>query len=182
MSELMERAPDTLAPRVLVATGLADGWFERESPLFGRIVITFNDSGVNGCWPRSHRWAPAKPDRRLVQVDPPAPLAAAVDRMLATGRTGKVPVDLSGLSPFAQAVLTKTAEIPPGEVRPYNWVANEIGHPLAVRAVGSALGKNPIPFLIPCHRVVRSDGSVGNYGFGSPMKRRLLTAEGAKVK
>ena len=68
-------------------------------------------------------------------------------------------------------MLTKTLEIPSGEVRPYGWVAREIGRPKAVRAVGSALGRNPVPVLIPCHRVVRSDGHVGNYGLGVPMKR-----------
>ena len=64
-------------------------------------------------------------------------------------------------------------------MRSYAWVAKEIGHPAAVRAVGTALGRNPVPLVVPCHRVVRTDGSVGNYGFGSPAKRALLTAEGA---
>jgi len=66
-------------------------------------------------------------------------------------------------------------------VRPYGWVAREIGRPRAVRAVGSALGRNPVPVLIPCHRVVRSDGHLGNYGLGVPMKRTLLDAEGVDI-
>jgi O-6-methylguanine DNA methyltransferase len=60
-------------------------------------------------------------------------------------------------------------------------VAREIGRPKAVRAVGSALGRNPVPVLIPCHRVVRSDGQIGNYGLGVPMKRALLSAEGVDL-
>jgi O-6-methylguanine DNA methyltransferase len=89
--------------------------------------------------------------------------------------------DLRGLTPFERAVLLKTAEIPTGEVRTYTWVASEIGHPKAVRAVGSALARNPIPVFIPCHRVVRSDGVIGNYGLGGPeAKRSILAAEGVE--
>jgi O-6-methylguanine DNA methyltransferase len=65
-------------------------------------------------------------------------------------------------------------------VRPYAWIAREIGRPKAVRAVGSALAANPIPLLIPCHRVVRSDGRIGAYVFGSEDKRAVLRAEGAE--
>jgi O-6-methylguanine DNA methyltransferase len=76
-------------------------------------------------------------------------------------------------------VLMKALEIPRGEVRTYGWIAREIGRPKAVRAVGTALAKNPIPLFIPCHRVVRSDGSIGQYGCGGPVnKRRLLLHEG----
>jgi O-6-methylguanine DNA methyltransferase len=64
-------------------------------------------------------------------------------------------------------------------MRPYGWIAREIGRAGAVRAVGSALSKNPVPVLIPCHRVGRSDGTVGEYAFGEQMKRALLRAEGA---
>jgi O-6-methylguanine DNA methyltransferase len=88
-------------------------------------------------------------------------------------------VDLSWLRPFQRRVLEKTAEIPRGEVRPYGWVAREIGAPGATRAVGTALGHNPVPFIIPCHRVVRSDGSLGEYSGGGPeVKIRVLTFEG----
>src|SRR5207245_627003 len=70
---------------------------------------------------------------------------------------------------------------PRGEVRPYSWIAREIGRPAAARAVGTALAHNPIPFLIPCHRVVRSDGRVGGYLFGPKLKRRVLADEGVDV-
>jgi O-6-methylguanine DNA methyltransferase len=75
-------------------------------------------------------------------------------------------------------VLRKALEIPRGEVRPYAWIAREIGRPKAVRAVGSTLANNPVPLLIPCHRVVRSDGSIGQYGLGPENKRGMLEAEG----
>ena len=92
-------------------------------------------------------------------------------------------VDLSHLRPFQRRVLEKTAEIPRGEVRPYGWVAREIGAPGATRAVGTALGHNPVPFIIPCHRVVRADGSLGEYSGGGPeVKVRLLTWEGVPAE
>ena len=83
---------------------------------------------------------------------------------------------------FEQAVLRKTYQIPRGEVRPYGWVAREIRRPAAVRAVGTALANNPIPYFIPCHRVVRTDGEIGNYGGGGPeAKKAILTMEGVRV-
>ena len=88
-----------------------------------------------------------------------------------------------GLSPFERSVLRKTLEIPRGQVRPYGWIAREIGHPAAVRAVGTALANNPIPYFIPCHRVIRSDGVIGNYGGGGPeAKKNILTLEGVQLK
>lgn len=111
----------------------------------------------------------------------PAPLQRAVRDHLA-GRRRFKEVDLSWLKPFQRRVLEKTAQIPRGEVRPYGWIAREIGAPGAVRAVGTALGHNPVPFLIPCHRVVRSDGSLGEYSGGGPaVKERVLLLEGAPV-
>jgi len=107
----------------------------------------------------------------------PAGLAAA----LQTGRTRGLRYDFSGLTGFEQDVLHAALTIPRGQVRPYAWIAQEIGRPRAVRAVGSALGHNPIPVLIPCHRVVRSDGAVGEYAFGTPVKERLLAAEGVDL-
>ncbi len=90
-----------------------------------------------------------------------------------------MPLNLEQLPDFERQVLMKTMEIPRGEVRPYAWVAAELGRPLAVRAVGNALARNPVPFVVPCHRVVRSDGRIGNYGAGGPTaKRALLEAEG----
>ena len=69
--------------------------------------------------------------------------------------------------------------IPRGQTRSYGWVAQRIGKPRAVRAVGAACGANPVPVIIPCHRVIASDGSLGGFGGGLPMKRRLLALEKA---
>ena len=94
------------------------------------------------------------------------------------GRAGSRPsLDLSGLTPFERDVLDATRRIPAGQVRPYSWVAREAGHAAAVRAVGTVLARNPLPLLVPCHRVVRSDGEPGGYMFGPERKAELLRAE-----
>jgi len=94
-------------------------------------------------------------------------------------RSFSAPCDLSGLPPFTRSVLKVTAGIPYGEVRSYRWVAERLGQPRATRAVGNALARNPVPIIIPCHRVVRSDGGLGGYALGLSWKRKLLDLEGA---
>ena len=86
-----------------------------------------------------------------------------------------VPVDLSGAPDFQKKVLAAAGRIPFGEVRPYAWIAQRIGHPRAVRAVGTALGRNPVPFIVPCHRVLQTGGGLGGYLFGTDVKSRLLS-------
>lgn len=90
-------------------------------------------------------------------------------------------LDLGGLSDFERDVLAATRRIPAGETRPYGWVAREAGRPRAVRAVGSVLARNPVPLLVPCHRVVRTDGRLGDYMFGPARKEELLRHEEANV-
>lgn len=86
------------------------------------------------------------------------------------------PLDLRG-TPFQLKVWNATREIPAGETRTYADIAKRIGHPKAVRAVGTALGKNPVCVVVPCHRVVPSGGEIGNYAYGKAMKRWLLDHE-----
>lgn len=93
-----------------------------------------------------------------------------------------VPVDRGLSSPFAQAVFDETARIPYGQVRTYTWIAGRLGKPTAARAVGNALARNPVPILIPCHRVVRKDGFIGRFALGSKWKKRLLELEKTYVK
>jgi len=83
--------------------------------------------------------------------------------------------------PFERAVLQALRRIPPGQVRTYGEIARTLGKPSAARAVGTACARNPLPLLIPCHRVVRSDGKLGGYSLrgGVALKRQLLEAEGA---
>ena len=96
-------------------------------------------------------------------------------------RSFDLALDLRG-TPFQQRVWRALPGIPYGQRRSYRQIALEIGHPRAVRAVGTANGANPLPIIVPCHRVVRSDGSLGGYGGGLAMKQALLRLEGATGK
>lgn len=118
-----------------------------------------------------------KPERAKI----PAPYVRAL-RDAAAGRPfGAVPIDLAGLPKFQRKVLTVLRRVPRGEVRTYAWLARKAGSPKAARAAGNAMARNPIPILVPCHRVVPAAGGIGNFGLGVPMKRALLKNEGAPV-
>jgi methylated-DNA-[protein]-cysteine S-methyltransferase len=91
-----------------------------------------------------------------------------------------VKLDLEGTE-FQRKAWQAMRKIPFGETISYGEQARKVGKPKAYRAVGSANGKNPIPIIVPCHRVLASDGSLGGYSLGLPMKRRLLALEGVSV-
>lgn len=113
----------------------------------------------------------------------PADMAKHITDHLTGRRRFSGRIDLSHLTPFQQRVLQYTRTIPVGEVRSYQWIARAIGAQGAARAVGTALSKNPVPFLIPCHRVIRSDGRLGEYTGGGPsMKAKLLAFEGVDLE
>ncbi|MDX2468227.1 MAG: methylated-DNA--[protein]-cysteine S-methyltransferase [Acidimicrobiia bacterium] len=175
--------PASIKRGALIRTDLADQYTTAAGPL-GEMFIAFTSLGISSIVPTSvesefldvHSRTVGRPGYRADGL--PKKLATLLDKSLSSGKLGRLPVDLRQLTGFQKEVLAVTAEIPPGQVRPYGWVAKEMGNNGAVRAVGSALGRNPVPIVIPCHRVVRSDGAVGNYAFGSPMKVALLEYEG----
>ncbi len=176
LARLSATPPAPLAERVYTSVVEVDGY-----ATVGALAVAFTDQGISYVRPASESapdgFAAEVRDRferpvRMV-ARPPRGLTEAVRR----GRGSGLTFDLRGLSVFEQAVLHKALEIPRGETRPYGWVAAEIGRGQAVRAVGTALGRNPVPFLIPCHRVVRSDGTEGEYGFGPELKKEILAAE-----
>jgi methylated-DNA-[protein]-cysteine S-methyltransferase len=178
--------PSDLTPNILYRTGLADLCWQSASPI-GPIFVAASLDGITAVdrSDSAESFMSGYRDRfgrdvRFVE-QPPARLARGVERLLAGDRQNLPPFDLSHSTPFEAAVLRKALEIPRGQVRPYNWIAREIGSPKASRAVGSALAGNPIPLLIPCHRVVRGDGVIGNYIFGTEVKRSLLTEERANI-
>ena len=88
-----------------------------------------------------------------------------------------VAVDLDGIGDFQARVLAEARRIQFGEVDSYSALARRVGHPRAARAVGNALGANPVPVIVPCHRIVRGDGTWGHYAFGGAMKTQLLRLE-----
>lgn len=152
----------------------------------GRVFVAFNARGITavmrGGSPSDFEHAYERTHGRAVaRARTVAPWLARYQRAARTGEPSparSLRFDLSALSPFERAVLEKALEIPAGQVRSYGWIAREIGRPAAVRAVGTALARNPVPLLIPCHRVVRTDGRIGDYIFGTETKRALLRREG----
>ncbi len=183
LASLAVPAPANLRPAVLVEVGLADHYARVDSPL-GPVVVAWNGRGVStvdlagddGAFEARHL---ASTGRRAIPGTLPTRLGQAISRRLDGDRRVRIALDLRGHSPFEQDVWHKALEIPRGEVRPYGWVAAEIGRPRAVRAVGTALGHNPVPLIVPCHRVVRTDGTIGQYSLGgADNKRTVLAAEG----
>lgn len=166
----VDRAPEELASQILRRVRDASGEVQR---LLDEMEITATDQGV--CLIRAQGLTPpcSAKARRLVEQ-----ARVELAEYLEGRRTFfSVPVDLSAVLPFQREVLAAARHIPFGEVRAYAWIARQIGHPRAVRAVGTALGRNPVPLIVPCHRVLRSDGGVGGYLFGTPVKHRLLALE-----
>ncbi|OYW50013.1 MAG: bifunctional transcriptional regulator/O6-methylguanine-DNA methyltransferase [Novosphingobium sp. 28-62-57] len=105
-------------------------------------------------------------------------LADVIAAVEAPGSHAHIPLDVKGTA-FQEAVWQALRRIPPGETRSYAQIAAEVGRPGAVRAAGSANGANNVAVLIPCHRVIRSDGSLGGYAYGLEIKQRLLDKERA---
>jgi O-6-methylguanine DNA methyltransferase len=188
LRSLRTPAPEGLAGKVLDQLALGDAYVLVEGPI-GPLFVAFGRDGISlveragddrdaGDFEQMFRATFGRSVRRVARA--PELIQRVIDaRLWGRMKVDKVPVDLHELPEFEQQVLRKVLEIPRGEVRPYAWVAAELGRPLAVRAVGNAVARNPIPFVIPCHRVVRSDGRIGNYGAGGPTaKRAVLEAEG----
>jgi O-6-methylguanine DNA methyltransferase len=189
---LRQAAPVGLADAVLEQVGLADEYVKVDGPI-GPLFVAFGKRGISlvdrvdalddaGDFEEQFRATFGRPVQRVDHA--PARVRREIEARLygAGGKGNKVEVELDQLPDFERQVLLKVLEIPRGEVRPYAWVAAELGRPLAVRAVGNAVARNPIPFVIPCHRVVRSDGRIGNYGAGGPSaKRAVLASEGLDI-
>lgn len=162
-------------------------WGEMETPL-GPLYLAFSAQGL--C--RVDFGKRLTAEAFLSRLDPLArterdeqALASVMEqfREYFSGERARfdVPLDMSQMRPFQRRVLRAALQIPAGTVWTYAQVAQAIGKPRATRAVGSALGSNPMPIVIPCHRVIGSDGKLHGYGAGEglPTKQWLLSLEGA---
>jgi len=115
-------------------------------------------------------------------VEDPKTTGGFMDRIFPRSNyRGKLPLDLRGTN-FQIRVWQALLEIPPGAVLPYEELAARVGNPKASRAVGSAVGQNPISFIIPCHRVIRKVGAIGGYHWGTDRKRAMLAWEAARTQ
>ncbi len=172
----------------LVERSLADGadsFFTADSPL-GTVYVAVGERGIRYVTP-----LPASDEefvrhygetfgRLVVPAEGMGEMSEKISAALA-GEKVEVAVDFTERTPFQRRVMEIVRRIPRGEVRPYSWVAEEAGSPRASRAVGSVMAKNPMPLIVPCHRVIRNDGKTGNYGFDPKKKVRLLKNEGVPV-
>lgn len=158
---------DSPIGRLYLATG-EDGQVRRVT--FDRNALTFVDDLL------ARGWIPV-PDR-----DRTARLAAQLAEFFAGRRRQfDLEVDLTPLRPFHRAVLEACARVPFGGASTYGELAATIGRPGAARAVGNALGANPIPLIVPCHRILAAGRRIGGYGGGLDVKRALLRLEGREV-
>jgi O-6-methylguanine DNA methyltransferase len=148
---------------------------------FGPLVASFTERGLA----RLEFGSQAQRGAESVgpgSAPPVKALARALGRYLSgDGWDFTVPLDLSRGTDFDRAVWGALRRIPPGETRTYGDVARALGRPRAARAVGNACGRNPVPVVVPCHRVVAS-GGIGGFGLGLGLKRRLLALEGVRVE
>lgn len=183
LSGLIAGLPDGISEGVALGTGLADGYDLYPSPV-GEVVVTFNIEGVSSVDLATDGYQQRFADRhrrRLLRAEPPSDWGRHIPEAMEAGTPGKLPVDLRSRSPFQGKILRIAATIPRGEVRPYGWLAREADRPGAARAVGSTMARNPIPLIIPCHRVVRSDGHIGEYSLGGAHNKwELLSHEGVE--
>jgi methylated-DNA-[protein]-cysteine S-methyltransferase len=183
LASLKEQPPVNLEQLTVINAGAGDSVAAVDSR-FGPLWIAWSRIGITGLTPgfASPTVQSFIDNHRRVAYEAstlPGSLGSEINEALDGGPAEALTFDLRGLSSFQQSVLETCATIPSGALRPYGWIADELNKPGATRAVGTALAKNPIPLLIPCHRVVRADGSIGSYAFGPDMKRDLLISEGA---
>lgn len=153
----------------------------------GWMGVAFSERGLAGVQlPRATRAQTlaqlkrAFPDATLVDAAPSHIARELIEYAEGKRREFTLPLDWSAMTPFQRKVLRAIAKIPFGETRSYGWVARKIGKPRAARAVGRALATNPLPIVLPCHRVLGSDGGLHGYGGGLPLKKKLLELEGAR--
>lgn len=159
-----------------------------DSPI-GPLLIAVTDDGVCeidfGRNHSTHDFIRALTARGFDPVHDQQAIAPVVEQLSEyfQGRrnTFDVPVDFSGLTPFTRDVLQATAGVPFGGVATYSEIARRIGNPGASRAVGNALGRNPIPVILPCHRVVPANRTLGKYTGGADIKQTLLSIEGVTL-
>jgi methylated-DNA-[protein]-cysteine S-methyltransferase len=179
------KSPDRGAEAIRAASSGPYGYAAFPQP-FGTFYVAFGARGPAYAKIASSAAAFERDATRylgspVTRTSPPRELADAVESAIRRHETFRGPVDLNRVGPFEREVLAALRRIPAGHVRTYREIAQALGEPGAARAVGAACARNPLPLLIPCHRVVRSDGGLGGYSLrgGVGLKRRLLEAEGA---
>ena len=152
-----------------------------DTPL-GPLLLARTAHGLAGVWFEGQKDHPGELAAPVVADDPLLRAAAAQLSDYFSGRSERfdVPLDLHG-TPFQVGVWKALLGIVQGQTRSYGDIARQLGSPRAVRAVGSAVGKNPVSVIVPCHRVLGTDGTLTGYAGGVHRKRALLTLEGVAL-
>lgn len=151
----------------------------------GTFLAHYSGRGLAGLdFPSAKSRKPAKPVSVPATISKWHPLTVKAVKAAMVGRAPKElpPLDVSGGTEFQQRIWEELLWIPCGETRSYGELAKDIRKSKAVRAVGSACGANPIPLLIPCHRVLAASGRIGGFSGGIEWKRRLLEIEGVSFR
>lgn len=191
--------PPNLTPPAVKLPRRERVWFVPIASPIGQLLLAATPDGV-----REIEFANSRPEEafvanlreqgvepvRLQRIeDAPAEVWPVLERTAVQlreyfgGRRDRfdVPLDWGAMAPFQRAVLEATAAVPFGALDTYAGIARKIGKPGATRAVGNALGRNPIPVIVPCHRIVRSDATLGGYTGGLQIKQHLLSLEGVTL-
>ena len=188
LEPLMSEARERLITRARREDLITVGYDTMDSPLGplwiavgprGVVAIHYGKPDERELGRISRTYGPAVlPDRRRCDR-----IEIELDQYFAGRRRAfDVHFDLTPLTPFQRSILAATAKVPYGEVTTYRTVARKAGNERASRAAGGALGANPIPIVVPCHRVVATDGSLGGYAGGLDAKRRLLALERGEAR
>lgn len=151
-----------------------------ESPL-GTMLLAATDDGLAGVWFEGQKHGP---DSRGWREDARHPVLRAAIAQLQAYYAGErndfdLPLDLRAGTPFQQSVWSALRSIPPGGTTSYGELARRLGRPQAARAIGAAVGRNPVSVVVPCHRVLGTGGSLTGYAGGLERKTALLRLEGA---
>lgn len=150
-----------------------------QTPSYGRFVVFWSEDLLLGWYFLDQGESLDELILEVQQKWPEAVVEASSKNKYQQG--GQFILNLEG-SELEVKVWNALLRIPKGQVSSYQQVAREAGFPKAVRAVASAVGRNPLTWIVPCHRVVRQDGSIGNYRFGSELKRKMLSDEGVDIE
>ena len=181
--EIPEDLPVKVQPYKRILDEFAAGTISYASPIGCINIVAADQNNISYVFFTDHFPFDAPQDFHIQY-----PVLIRARELLDRYFSGK-PLDVSEISiqvdsgtPFQHKVWDSIQQIPYGELRSYKWIAEQIGKPKAVRAVGNAVGANPISIFRPCHRVIRSNGALGGYGGGLERKRQLLTLEGHTIE
>ncbi len=181
----MSKTDESNLGRKLVDESLQVDEIAKVAGPVGGLWVAHNENGICGSafanlitFARFRKELHDRTGRPAARTDfLPDALCNAIKRAFANGRRDELAFDFGGATPFQRSVWEACLAVPPGETRTYAEIARAVHRPNAVRAVGNTLANNPTPVLVPCHRILRTDGTLGGYAFGELVKQKLLDRE-----